>query len=234
MNATKFDMLSAAKSGDKEAMGRFFEQNQGLVRMAVGRFLGRGAEYDDLFQIGSMAFVKAVKNFDLTAGVQFSTYAVPVIIGELRRHFRDTGPVRISRGIKEQARNLSALQNELSTTLGREPTISELSAASGYDRATITLALDSLAPILSLSYTPDGDGEGLMGLLGYDESDKIVEHLALNNAIAKLPDRERQLLILRYFKSKTQQETAAELGISQVQVSRLEKRALAKLREVVP
>ncbi|HWP80178.1 MAG TPA: sigma-70 family RNA polymerase sigma factor [Candidatus Acidoferrum sp.] len=233
MNATKLDLLTAAKAGDKEALGRFFEQNQGLVRMAVGRFLGRGTEYDDLFQIGSMAFVKAVKNFDLTAGVQFSTYAVPVIIGELRRHFRDTGPVRISRGIKEQARRLSALQAELSSALGREPTISEIAAAAEMEPSAVVLALDSLIPVLSLSYTVDGEGEGLLAVLGHDETDETIERVAVTNALSQLSPRERKLLLLRYYRSRTQQETAAELGISQVQVSRLEKRALAKLREII-
>ena len=234
MNAVelgRLELLRLAQSGDRAAEEAFFEQNQGLVRMVVARFQGRGAEYEDLYQIGCMAFVKAVKNFDLSAGVQFSTYAVPVILGELRRHFRDTGAIRVSRGIKEQARALVALREQLVSDTGREPTIAELAEASGLDAAAVALALDSLAPVLSLSYAAEDGAGTLEDLLGEDPTDRMVNRVAVSRAMECLPEREQKLILLRFYRSKTQQETARQLGISQVQVSRLEQRALKKLRE---
>lgn len=236
MNAVELDrleLLRLAQTGDREAQEAFFEQNQGLVRMVVARFQGRGAEYEDLFQIGCMAFVKAARNFDLEAGVQFSTYAVPVILGELRRHFRDTGAIRVSRGIKEQARALAALREQLVAESGQEPTISELAAASGMDAASVAFAMDSLAPVLSLSYAAEEGGGRLEELLGEDPTDRMVDRVAVSRAMEGLPEREQKLILLRFYRSKTQQETAEELGISQVQVSRLEQRALKKLRETL-
>ncbi|NLT57660.1 MAG: sigma-70 family RNA polymerase sigma factor [Clostridiales bacterium] len=234
MNATELDrmeLLRLAKSGDRAAEALFFEQNQRLVRMLVKRFLGRGTDYEDLYQIGCLAFVKAVKNFDLEAGVQFSTYAVPVILGELRRHFRDTGALRISRSIKDQARLLSELRERLTAFSGREPTLLELAAEADMEPSAVALALDSLAPVLSLSHSSEEGSSELIDLLGEDPTERMIDRVAVDNLLGRLPEKERKLLLLRYFRSRTQQETAEEMGISQVQVSRLERRLLEQLRQ---
>ncbi|MBQ6001131.1 MAG: sigma-70 family RNA polymerase sigma factor [Clostridia bacterium] len=226
-------LLRAAKGGDRAAMEAFYEENQGLIRMVTARFLGRDAEYEDLFQVACMAFVKAVSGFDLEAGMQFSTYAVPVMLGELRRYFRDNGAIRVSRTIKEQARRLSALREELSGTLGREPTIGELADRAGMEREAAALALDSLLPVLSLSGGIEEEGLPLLERLGEDLTESMEDRAAVRMALEKLPERQRKLVLLRYCRSKTQQETAALLGISQVQVSRLERRALEALRTLL-
>ena len=227
------ELLEAAKAGDRDAFVAFLEETQGLVRMVVSRFMGRDAEYDDLFQVACMAFVKAVAGFDLSAGVQFSTYAVPVMLGELRRYFRDNGALRVSRTIKEQAHQLAGLRESLSFSLGREPSVGELAQASGLEVETVALALDSLAPVLSLSYAAEEGGSPLFDLLGDDPTQGMVDKVAVGAALGKLPERQRKLVMLRYYRSKTQQETARELGISQVQVSRLEKKALETLRQLL-
>ena len=227
------ELLEAAKAGDEAAFAAFFEQNQGLVRMVVSRFSGRGAEYDDLFQVACMAFVKAVAGFELSAGVQFSTYAVPVMLGEVRRYFRDNGALRVSRSIREQAHRLAALRESLSFSLGREPSVGELAEASGLEPESVAMALDSLAPVLSLSYAGEEGASPLFELLGDDPTQSMLDKAAVGSALDKLPERQKKLVLLRYYRSKTQQETARELGISQVQVSRLEKKALAALRELL-
>ena len=209
------ELLEAAKAGDEAAFAAFFEQNQGLVRMVVSRFSGRGAEYDDLFQVACMAFVKAVAGFELSAGVQFSTYAVPVMLGEVRRYFRDNG----------------ALRESLSFSLGREPSVGELAEASGLEPESVAMALDSLAPVLSLSYAGEEGASPLFELLGDDPTQSMLDKAAVGSALDKLPERQKKLVLLRYYRSKTQQETARELGISQVQVSRLESKILKSMRQ---
>ena len=227
------ELLTAAQAGDRAAFDTFFEENQGLIRMVVSRFSGREAEYDDLFQVACMAFVKAVSGFDLSAGVQFSTYAVPVMLGELKRYFRDNGALRVSRTIKEHAAQLMAERERLSAALGREPTVGELSAASGLKPDEVALALGAMTPVLSLSQTAEEGGSPLLELIGEDPTEAMLDKAAVGAALARLPDRQRRLLLLRYYRSRTQQETAKELGISQVQVSRLEKKALAELRRLL-
>ena len=181
--------------------------------MVVSRFSGRGAEYDDLFQVACMAFVKAVAGFlELSAGVQFSTYAVPVMLGEVRRYFRDNGALRVSRSIREQAHRLAALHESLSFSLGREPSVGELAEASGLEPESVAMALDSLAPVLSLSYAGEEGESPLFELLGDDPTQSMLDKAAVGSALDKLPERQKKLVLLRYYRSKTQQETARELG----------------------
>ncbi len=229
----KIALLERAKSGDSFAYDTFFEQNQGLIHMAVKRFVGRGTEYDDLFQIASLAFVKAVRNFDLEAGVQFSTYAIPVMLGELKRHFRDYGTIRVSRSIKEANLRISKITEEYYLKHGEHPTMSELAKESGIEESELAFIMGSQNQILSLSYLAFEDGGELLDMLGTDTTEEEINRISIDNALKKLPEKERRIMLLRYFGSRTQQETAKELGISQVQVSRAEKKVLMKLRELM-
>ncbi len=228
------ELLEKAKSGDSEALESFVEQNLGLVKMVISRFLGRGTEYEDLFQIGSIGLVKAIHNFRLDAGVMFSTYAVPVIIGELKRYFRDNGPVKVSRSLKETAYKAARARERLCARLSREPTLTELAAECAVEPEELVMALDASMPVMSLNQPVEGTEELLFeGLLGEDNTDGLIDGIDVRRAIEGLKDKERQLVLLRYFRNKTQQETARELAISQVQVSRLEKAIIEKLRRVV-
>lgn len=228
----RLDLLRRAKAGDEGALDRFVEENFGLVHMAARRFQGRGTDYDDLFQIGCVGLCKAVKNFDLTAGVVFSTYAVPVIFGELKRYFRDTGMIKISRSIKERAARVAAASERLAARLGREPTVSELTLEAGLTAEEVTEALDSMQPVMSLHAPVDG-GEGeltLEGLIAEDETVELCDVLTVREAIGRLSPREREVVRSRFFQNRTQQATADRIGISQVQVSRIEKKVVEKLR----
>lgn len=202
----------------------------GLVHSAVRHFLGRGVEYDDLFQAGCMGLVKAVAAFDLSRGAAFSTYAVPVILGEMRRLFRDDGPVKVSRALKEQSLRARRTRESLRMSLGREPSIAELAYALGMDVAETAQALEASAAPLSL--TVDNDGDDVQADVPVESSeDSVVDRLALKEALGSLPADDRRLIILRYFKGRTQCETARMLATTQVQVSRRERRILQKLRE---
>lgn len=231
--AERMALLRRAKEGDEKALSRFVEENFGLVHMAARRFTGRGTDYDDLFQIGCVGLCKAVKNFDLSAGVVFSTYAVPVIFGELKRYFRDTGPIKISRSIKDHAAKVAAARERLSARLAREPKISELAIETGLTPEEVTVALDSMQPVMSLHAPVDGgDGElPLEGLIAADETAELCDVLTVREAIGRLPERERAVVKSRFFQNRTQQATAELIGISQVQVSRIEKKVVERLRE---
>lgn len=223
------DIFERAACGDAAAQSRIVEENLGLVHSSARHFAGRGVEYDDLFQAGCMGLVKAVTGFDLSRGVAFSTYAVPVIMGEMRRLFRDDGPVKISRALKELSLRALRTRERLSLTLGREPTLAELAGALGIDVAETAQALEASA--MPVSLTVDDDGEDVQADIPVDSSEEnLVDRLALKEALGGLPGEDRKLIILRYFQGKTQCETARILRITQVQVSRREKRILAKLR----
>lgn len=205
------------------------EENLGLVHLCANRFRGRGIEYEDLYSAGCLGLLKAVQAFDTNRGVKFSTYAVPVILGEIKRLFRDGGSIRISRGLKELSMKLQKICGEFSQREGREPTISELAEITGEAESDIAEALCSAQPLLSLTASDDGEGQLDVPVEAPDEN--IVDLLALRQIMLALPDNDRMLLELRYFKNLTQAKTAAILGITQVQVSRREKKLLMQMRQ---
>lgn len=225
-------LLEAARSGDSAACEQVLLENNGLIWSVVRRYYGRGVEPDDLYQLGCLGFLKAVRGFDQSFGTQFSTYAVPKIAGEIRRFLRDDGPVKVSRGLKERGAAVRGARGRLSTQLGREPTLSELAEDTGLSPEEIAAAETAAEPVISLQ-TETGDGgltlEGM--LTAGNEEEGLVERLALRSAISTLPEREQQVLLLRYYRGMTQTDSARVLGVSQVQVSRLERRALDKLRQ---
>lgn len=223
-------LLEHARAGDNEACARLIEDNAGLIWSIVRRYYGRGAEPEDLYQLGCLGFLKAVRGFDPAFGCQFSTYAVPKIAGEIRRFLRDDGTVKVSRSLKERAGTIRAGRERLAARLGREPTVGELAEATGLEPEEIAAAEEASLPVASLQME-NGDGLTLESMLGTDGMEEgIVEKLALRGAIDALPERERQVILLRYFKGLTQDRTARILGVSQVQVSRLERRAMDQLR----
>ena len=208
------------------------EENNGLIWSVVRRYYGRGVEPDDLYQLGCMGFLKAVQGFDPQYGTQFSTYAVPKIAGEIRRFLRDDGPVKVSRGLKERGVSVRGARAALCARLGREPSLSELAQETGLTPEEIAAAETAVEPVISLQAETGEGGLTLEGVLtAGSEEDRLVERMALRSALAELPDRERQVLLLRYYRGMTQMQTARVVGVSQVQVSRLERRALERLRE---
>ncbi len=225
-------LLEAAREGDSAACEQVLLENNGLIWSVVRRYYGRGVEPDDLYQLGCLGFLKAVQGFDPEFGTQFSTYAVPKIAGEIRRFLRDDGPVKVSRGLKERGTAIRAARARLSAQLGREPTLSELSEETGLEAEDIAAAETAAEPVVSLQAETGSDGLTLEGLLtGGNEEEGMVERITLRAALDGLPERERQVLLLRYYKGLTQVNTARVLGVSQVQVSRLERRALDRLRQ---
>lgn len=211
---------------------REIEQNLGLVHSVAQRFKGRGVEYEDLVQIGSVGLVKAAKNFDESTGYKFSTYAVPMIMGEIKRYLRDDGAVKVSRSIKENAGKIGYAKEKLTKLLGRSPTISELETETGILKEDIVNALDAMQPVGSI-YETSNDGENyLLDKLATstDEEEKTINKIFLRELLETLDIRSRKVILLRYFKEETQQSIAEKLGVSQVQVSRIEKKVLETLR----
>ena len=230
MTAGTLDLLALAKGGDEAAVERVLAENSGLIWAVVRRYYGRGAEPEDLYQLGCLGFLKAVRGFDADYGTQFSTYAVPKIAGEIRRYLRDSGSVKVGRTLKERSSAIYAARERLRTRLGREPALSELSEATGLTAEEIAVAELASAPPDSLQQE-NADGLTLESTLASPMTEEsMVERIARRAAIDRLPDRERQTILLRFFKGMTQQQCARILGVSQVQVSRLEKRAIEKLR----
>ena len=225
------ELLRAAQEGDRDACEQAVIENNGLIWSVVRRYYGRGVDPDDLYQLGCLGFLKAIQGFDFDYGTCFSTYAVPKIAGEIRRFLRDDGAVKVGRSLREQSQMLYGLRERLRHELGREPVLSELSEASGLtaeEIAQIDLATD--APESLQQETIDGlTLEGVLGTEAPEEA--LVERIALREAIDQLPEKERMKILLRYFKGLTQERTARVLGVSQVQVSRLERRGLKRLRE---
>ena len=213
-------LLTQAQAGDRGAREILVEKNLGLVHHIVKRFLGRGYEAEDLFQIGSIGLMKAIDKFDLTYEVKFSTYAVPMIAGEIKRFLRDDGMVKVSRTLKENGMKIKQAADEVSKELGREATISEISELTG-----ISVEDKSV-------YQSDGNEIYMVDRLpsGKDDNEKVLNHILLEQLLSELTDEEKRLIALRYFQDKTQVEVARQLGISQVQVSRLEKRILLRMR----
>ena len=228
------EALRAAKNGDKEASQRLIESNSGLIWSIARRFFGRGVEADDLYQLGCVGFLKAIQGYDETYGTQFSTYAVPKISGEIRRFLRDDGTVKVSRGVKEKAQTIRNARSGLEQTLGREPTISEISEQTGLDAAEIASTETAVGPTESLQRETGEEGFTLEQVLGdFGQEDRLVERVSLRETVDRLPEREKRVIALRFFHSLTQDSTARVMGVSQVQVSRLEKRAVERLREML-
>jgi len=230
------ELIKRAKEGDNEALEYLTEMNLPLVSSISKKFLNRGYEYDDIFQIGCIGLVKAINNFDENFNVKFSTYAVPMIIGEIKRFLRDDGMIKVSRIIKNTARKLHYDKDALTKELGREPTIEELSDYSKVDKEDIITALESASSMQYLYDTihqDDGAPVLLIDKLSedYEEDNEVIDKLALKEALNKLDVKSRQIIILRYFKDKTQIQVAKMMGISQVQVSRIEKKVLKIMRD---
>lgn len=234
MSEQLYSLLRLAQEGDREAAGRLVEENSGLIWSIARRFFGRGVDPDDLYQLGCVGFLKAIEGFDEGYGTRFSTYAVPKISGEIRRFLRDDGMLKVSRSIKEQAQQIRSARTELEQRIGREPTISELARETGMSAEDIAFAETATGPAESLQRETGEDGFTLELVLGdYGAEEKLVEHVALRAAIEKLPERERQVVALRYYHGMTQQNCAKVLHVSQVQISRLERRAVDELRKML-
>lgn len=228
-------LIGRSHQGDKEARDTLFEENTGLIYSVAKRFLGRGVEMDDLFQIGSIGLLKAVDHFNLSFDVRFSTYAVPMIAGEIKRYLRDDGLLKVSRSLKENCARIYQLREELERTLGREPTLEEIAGECGMSMEELVLAMESGAEVESLHktiYQGEGNEISLMDKLPekVNGQEVLLDRILLEEILGSLDARERRLIYMRYFQEKTQTEIAGELGISQVQVSRLEKRILKNLR----
>lgn len=229
-----FELLRLAKQGDKEAAALLVTENAGLVWSVARRFFGRGVDPDDLYQLGCVGFLKAIQGFDEEFGTQFSTYAVPKISGEIRRFLRDDGSVKVSRGIKERATQIRAARSQLEQKLGREPTLSELSAETGLEVEEIATAETATGPAESLQRESGDEGFTLEHVLGdYGQEERLVERVALREAISSLPEKEAKVIALRYYRGLTQEKAAKILGVSQVQVSRLERRAVEAMRKML-
>lgn len=230
------ELIKLAKSGNDEAMNKLVEVNTPLVSSICKKFMNRGYEYEDIFQIGSMGLVKAINNFDSSFNVKFSTYAVPMIIGEIKRFLRDDGMIKVSRNTKILAKKLHYDKETLVKELNREPTIDELAAFSNVDKEDIVFALESVNNMQYLYDTIHQD-EGTPVLLidklseSPDEDNNMIDKIALKEAINSLDIKSKEIIMLRYFKDKTQIQVAKMLGISQVQVSRIEKKVLVLMRK---
>ncbi len=228
-------LLSRLQSGDESARDLIIENNMGLVYNIANKFLNRGYEREDLIQIGSIGLIKAVKKFDTTLGVQFSTYAVPVILGEIKRFLRDDGAIKVSRSLKEVAMKGRKCEERLNRELGRTPTIMEISKECGIDESLLLEAFEASMPVESI-YKNVGDDENLslMNILeGENITEKVIDKIYIKESLDALTDREKNIINLRYYKGKTQSDIAKLMGVSQVQISRLEKKALLKMRQVL-
>ena len=225
-------LLRRAQEGDREAAERLVTENSGLIWSVARRFFGRGTDPEDLYQLGCVGFLKAIEGFDESFGTRFSTYAVPKISGEIRRFLRDDDAVKVSRGVKEQAAKIRKARLLLEQRYGREPRLSELAEETGLSAEDIAFAETATGPADSIHRESGEDGFTLELVLGdYGAEERMVEQVALRAAVEQLPEKEKQVIALRYFHGLTQQSCARVLGVSQVQISRLERRAVDLLRK---
>ncbi len=228
------ELIERSQGGDPQATEALVNENSGLIWAVAKRFMGRGTEVEDLYQLGCLGFLKAVAGFDLQYGTQFSTYAVPKISGEIRRFLRDDGAVKVSRSLKEQAAAIKTARNALTNILGRDPTVGEISRQTGFSPEEIALAETATAATESIQRECGDEGFSLEDVLTDTESEeRMVEKIALRQAMDRLPERERTVIALRYFHGLTQDRVAKVLGVSQVQVSRIEKKAIGLLRQLL-
>lgn len=230
------ELIRRSQDGDKAARDTLIEENMGLIHHVAKRFLGRGVEAEDLFQIGAIGLLKAVDRFDLGFGVRFSTYAVPMIAGEIRRFLRDDSMIKVSRSLKELAVKAARLREQLLMERGAEPGVEELAGRLGVEAEELVQAMDSCTEVESLQKViSQGDSEGTSLLerveQGRDEQEELLRRMLLEELLASLDPKERRLIVLRFFHDRTQSQVAEELGMSQVQVSRLEKKILRQMRE---
>lgn len=231
-------LIQKSHEGDKEARARLVEENTGLVWCVVKRFYNRGVEMEDLFQIGTIGLLKAIDKFDLNYDVKFSTYAVPMITGEIKRFLRDDGMIKVSRSLKELSYKAYLCREKLQERFGREPSVTELAGELGVEPEELMVALDASSEVESLHkpiYQSDGQEVSLMDRLPWraEPEEEVLDHLLLKELLGGLEKEERQLIYLRYFADRTQAQAGKELGISQVQVSRLEKKILKSMREQI-
>lgn len=231
-------LIKAVQQGDAQAEARLVYENIALVHSIARRFRDRGHDYEDLFQIGCIGFIKAVRNFDLSYDVQFSTYAVPMIMGEIRRFLRDDGPVKVSRSIKEKARKLMAAGEQMRRELGREPSVNELALATGIPADEMPMIMDAMMPVSSIDSEIDLGGDnpvkGVDRLIDErQQPENHIDGMVIEQMLSALQSRERRIIVMRYFQEKTQSEIAREIGVSQVQVSRLESKILKKMRQMM-
>ncbi len=238
MKEENYRLIELAQNGDKSALEELTLQNKGLIWASARRFLGRGVDIEDLFQIGAIGLIKAVKKFDTSYDVEFSTYAVPMILGEIRRFLRDDGIIKVSRNLKELAYTAKNAAEKIYLKEGREATILEIAEAINSTEGDVMLSLEATQPTESI-YRSIHDGDNSQILLidklnaGSGDEDGVLTNMALRQAIDTLPSRERQILLLRYYKEKTQSEVAKIMGVSQVQISRIEKKLLGILRKKI-
>ena len=234
MSAALEELIVRSQQGDRQAGEQLVIDNTGLIWSVARRYFGRGVDPDDLYQLGCVGFLKAVAGFDTQYGTQFSTYAVPKIAGEIRRFLRDDGAVKVSRGLKERAATVTMARQRLTGELGREPTLSEIAEQVGFTVEEIAMAETATSAAESIQRETGEDGFTLEAVLtDGSQEDQLIERIALREAIAKLPERERMVVVLRFFRGLTQEKTAVIVGVSQVQVSRIEKKALTHLRETI-
>lgn len=226
------ELLRCAQNGDQDAKEQLVVENSGLIWSVARRYFGRGVDPDDLYQLGCVGFLKAVAGFDPEYGTQFSTYAVPKIAGEIRRFLRDDGAIKVSRGVKERAVTIKQARQHMTAALGREPSLSELSSETGFTTEEIATAESATAAAESIQRESGEEGFTLEDVLSDgNQEERLIEHIALREAISQLPERERLVIDLRFFHGLTQDQSAKILKVSQVQVSRIEKKALQTLRE---
>ncbi len=227
--------IDRAKAGDSEAKEILLKDNENLIKSIVRRYLGKGVEYDDLYQLAGMGLLKAINGFDKSYGVRFSTYAVPMIAGEIKRFMRDDGSIKVSRSLKAAAKSINAFIEEYAAMNGVQPTVKEISAKFGIPPSEVVFTMGSSRMPLSLFARSDYKDEKSQLLLDKlssdDNQDEMIESLELRTAISELPEREKKVIMLRYFRDMTQSEVAAQLGVSQVQVSRIENKIMENFRK---
>ena len=229
-------LLTQIKDGDEAALEELVRQNMGLIKSVALRFAGRGAETEDLLQIGSIGMIKAARSFDFSYDTEFSTYAVPLIIGEIRRFLRDDGQIKVSRSIKRQGVGVMRKSEELTRVLGRAPTVGELARECGLSPEEVTYVLEAVSPVRSLSESVGGEGTLTLESVLFDKDnaiDHLTDRIALGEAISSLDETSRKILHLRYIKELSQQQTGNILGLSQVKISREEKKIMQKLKAVL-
>lgn len=225
-------LIKSAQSGDNDAKARLISENSPLIKCVVKRFRGRGVEYDDLYQLGSIGMLKAIENFSPEFKVKFSTYAVPMIMGEIKRYLRDDGLIKVSRLIKALAYKIAYFVNDYKNSHEKSPDISEIASALGVEPQEVAIAMDSAKAPLSIYDKGEGDGgQSIIDKLGgEDGGEENLDRIIIRDAIRGLSERERRIIIMRYYHDKTQSEIAKELNVSQVQVSRLETKIIDKMR----
>ena len=234
-NEETMALLRRSKQGDQDARRQLIEGNLRLVLSVIQRFVGRGENVDDLFQVGCIGLIKAIDNFDITQPVRFSTYGVPMIVGEIRRYLRDNSAIRVSRSMRDTAYRVLQAREKLMAETQREPTVEQIAQILGIPREEVVFAMDAIVDPVSLyepSYDSGGDAICVMDQVSdrRNTDEKWIEHIALKEALDRLDDREQRILALRFCEGKTQMEVSAEVGISQAQVSRLEKNAIHAMR----